>query len=180
MVVEQLVVHIPEFSLLARALRRMRRVARILVAGKREVAKSPPNLAGVDQLFLDGRHLDRRKIRAEGAFEIGVLGDLDHRIADAEGISAESIIDDGRRRTRRCLRCATTWPQQHEQCDTQRDGENGQHHVEAVHASGSSLLPELRQGSSSSGSSIVRSPIASSTMRRLSATSGVSYVMRTS
>jgi hypothetical protein len=97
--------------------------------------------------------------RAEGTFEIGVLGDLDHRVPAAQRVATESIVDDGARWTA-AVAAPPPRSQQHEQGDAQHDGENGQHHVKAVHVSGSSLLPELRHGSSSSGSSSARSPIA--------------------
>src|SRR5882672_9868965 len=74
-------------------------------------------------------------------------------------------------------RGAAAGPQHRKHADAQHHGQDTPHYIESIHPS---VSP--RQGSSSSGSSSDRSPppMASSTIRRLSATSGVSYVLRTS
>src|SRR5206468_10237145 len=74
---KQLVVHFPELSLLAGALRGEGRVARIRVRRQREIAIAPADLALRDQLLTDHGHLDRGERGAEGALEVRVLGDLD-------------------------------------------------------------------------------------------------------
>src|SRR5207247_1017610 len=63
MVGEELVVHLPELSLLAPALRGKRGVARVLVAGEREIAIAPAHLSGGDELLADHRHLHGRAAR---------------------------------------------------------------------------------------------------------------------
>src|SRR5256886_16263762 len=61
MVGEELVVHLPELALLAPALRGKRGVARVLVAGEREIAIAPAHLSGGDELLADHRHLHGRE-----------------------------------------------------------------------------------------------------------------------
>src|SRR5437773_10547064 len=170
---EELVVHLPEPPLLARALRHQRGVSRVLVARQREVAEAPPHPARGDQLLADHGHLDRAELGAERALEVRVLRHLDPRRVAAQGEAAKSV---GRRHRRgRAGRRGPGLPlrpvpQRYAAADRHRP----QQVVEALHWPGG-----LRQGSSPSGSSkpfasSAPRPSASSTIRRLSATSGVS------
>ena len=175
---EQLILHLEVSALGACTLRGMSGEARILVDRQGIIAEPPPRLARGDQLIGDRRHLNGGECRAHGTFEIQVLDDFDRGARLTERVATEAVVDDrGWRARRRGGRGAAAGPQHRKHADAQHHCQDTHHHIESIHPS---VSP--RQGSSSSGSSSDRSPppMASSTMRRLSATSGVSYVLRTS
>src|SRR5207247_1887199 len=60
-VVEQLVVHLPELALLSGALGGHRRIAGVLVRRQRKVTKAPPQLSRGDQLIAGHRQPHRRQ-----------------------------------------------------------------------------------------------------------------------
>src|SRR6266566_1036928 len=154
------------------ALGRMRGVPRVLMNGERIVAHAPTHLPRFDQLLADGRHLYRGELCTDGAFIVDVFDDLDRRMPLAECVAAEAVVHHGVWRSRCGGRRTTAAAQQHEQRGAEQDGQRAQYHVKPIQSSGS-----LCQGSSSSPSSNRSSSsrcCASSTMRRLSATSGVS------
>src|SRR3989449_9748375 len=91
-VVEQLVVHLPELALLSGALGGHRRIAGVLVRGQRKVAKAPPQLPGGDQLLADDGHLHRRKRRAERTLEVRILRDLDRRGVRPQRVDRKSVV----------------------------------------------------------------------------------------
>ena len=74
---EQPVVHLPEPALVPRALRRLRRPRRVLVAGEREVAEDQADAALVARFQLADR---RQHAPAERALELGELDDGDRRV----------------------------------------------------------------------------------------------------
>src|SRR3989442_1392352 len=91
MVEEELVVHLPEPPLLARALRHQRSVPRVLMARQREVTEAPPHAACGDQLLADDGHLDRGELGAERALEVRVLRHLHPRRVAAQREAAKSV-----------------------------------------------------------------------------------------
>src|SRR3989442_3717687 len=169
---EERVRHRPELPLLAGALRRQGRNARPRKPSEREVAQPPPYLSGRDKLFADGRQLQHREFAAVRALEVGVLDHLDRRRLAAQRVPPKAV----RRRWHQAARgrrggwCRARRPHQPTAANNDHEAEQ---RIEGLHASGS-----LRQGPSSSPgssrSSSRKRRSASSTMRRLSAISGVS------
>ena len=76
-VLEQPVVHLPEPALVPRALRRFRRLGRVLVPGQREVPEHEPDPAPVAILHRAQRG---QHAAAERALELGELHDGDRRV----------------------------------------------------------------------------------------------------
>src|SRR5882724_103122 len=145
---------------------------------KREVAIAPAQPPRVDELLLDGWQLQLVEGLAERTLVVRILGDLQLCAVRAEKVAPEAGGVGG-------LDCYVrgdadrprTGQHPSQRAETHHD-HSGQGRIEAPHAEGGGR----RQGSSSSGSSSLNEPLrcASSTIRRLSAISGVSYVLRTS
>src|SRR3954453_9048073 len=136
-----------------------------------EIPVAPAEPAAVDQPVLDGRHLERGERLTERTLVISKLGDLDRCILGALHVSMEARSVGGLDRHIGRDADGAGLEKQVSQDAYPRDREHREQRVEPLY---SGLRP--RRGSSSSGSSGRNESCrcASSTMRRLSATSGVS------